>query len=179
MDCVARQSPLSTEFSRQEYWSGLPFPSPGDLPNPGIEPMSPALQAYSLPFELPEKPNWEGHCGGGRREVTRRSAKPSLGLREGLWEKAVPMRNSKWWVDINEAKAHSRPRGPLKPRAGGGETEHDIWGWRGFTNTAADTQMSRQRVRRQEARPGIEPMSPVLAGRFLTTGPPGKSRGLF
>ena len=40
------------EFSRQEYWSGLPFPSPGDLPNPGIEPRSPELQADSLPTEL-------------------------------------------------------------------------------------------------------------------------------
>ena len=40
---VARQAPLSMGFSRQEYWSGLPFPSPGDLPNPGIEPESPAL----------------------------------------------------------------------------------------------------------------------------------------
>ena len=39
------------EFSREEYWSGLPFPSPGDLPNPGIEPRSPALQADSLPSE--------------------------------------------------------------------------------------------------------------------------------
>ena len=39
-------------FSRQEYWSGLPFPSPGDLPNPGIEPRSPALQADALPSKL-------------------------------------------------------------------------------------------------------------------------------
>ena len=45
---VARQAPLSMGFSRQEYWSGLPFPSPGDLPDPGIEPGSPTLQAYSL-----------------------------------------------------------------------------------------------------------------------------------
>ena len=45
---VARQAPLSMEFSRQEYWSGLPFPSPGDLPDPGIEPSSPALWADSL-----------------------------------------------------------------------------------------------------------------------------------
>ena len=43
-------------FSRQEYWSGLPFPSPGNLPNPGIEPGSPALQADSLPAEPPGKP---------------------------------------------------------------------------------------------------------------------------
>ena len=44
------------EFSRQEYWSGLPFPSPGELPDPGIEPRSPALQAGSLPSEPPGKP---------------------------------------------------------------------------------------------------------------------------
>ena len=43
-------------FSRQEYWSGLPFPSPGDLPNPGIEPRSPALQADALTSEPPRKP---------------------------------------------------------------------------------------------------------------------------
>ena len=48
----ADQAPLSRRFSRQGYWSGLPFPSPGDLPNPGIEPGSPALQADSLPTEL-------------------------------------------------------------------------------------------------------------------------------
>ena len=50
---VARQAPLSMGFSRQEYWSGLPFPSPGDLPNPGIEPGSPVLQADALPSEPP------------------------------------------------------------------------------------------------------------------------------
>ena len=47
-------------FSRQEYWSGLPFPSPGDLPNPGIEPTSPVLQADSLPSEPPGKPKNTG-----------------------------------------------------------------------------------------------------------------------
>jgi len=46
---VAHQAPLSMEFSRQEYCSELPFPSPGDLPDPGIEPTSPALQVNSLP----------------------------------------------------------------------------------------------------------------------------------
>ena len=49
---VACQAPLSMGLSRQEYWNGLPFPSPGDLPNPGIKPRSPALQADSLPTEL-------------------------------------------------------------------------------------------------------------------------------
>ena len=47
--------PLSMGFSRQEYWSGLPFPSTGDLPEPGIKPRSPALQADALPSEPPEK----------------------------------------------------------------------------------------------------------------------------
>ena len=53
---VACQSLLSMGFSRQEYWSGLPFPSPGDLPDPGIEPGSSALQADSLPSKPPGKP---------------------------------------------------------------------------------------------------------------------------
>ena len=53
---AAHQAPLSVGFSRQEYWNGLPSPSPGDLPDPGIEPVSPTLQADSLPFEPPEKP---------------------------------------------------------------------------------------------------------------------------
>ena len=53
---VAHQVPLSMGFSRQEYWSGLPFLSPGDLPNPGIEPRSPALQADTLLSEPPGKP---------------------------------------------------------------------------------------------------------------------------
>ena len=49
---VAHQAPLSLGFSRQEYWSGLPFPSPWDLPDPGIEPRSPALQADDVLTEL-------------------------------------------------------------------------------------------------------------------------------
>ena len=53
---VVHQAPLSMGFSRQEHWSGLPFPSPGNLPDPGIEPRSPALQADSLPTELWGKP---------------------------------------------------------------------------------------------------------------------------
>ena len=50
-------TPLTVaRFPRQEYWSGLPFPSPGDLPNPGIKSRSPSLQAYALLSETPEKP---------------------------------------------------------------------------------------------------------------------------
>ena len=48
----------NVEAERQEYWSELPFPSPGDLPNPGMEPGSPALQAESLPFEVQGKSPW-------------------------------------------------------------------------------------------------------------------------
>ena len=53
MDCKHAKAPLSVGFSRQKYWSGLPFPSPGDLPHPGIEPESPALAGGFLPAEPP------------------------------------------------------------------------------------------------------------------------------
>ena len=77
MDCSP--TPLSMGFPGQEYWHGLPFPFPGDLPEPGIEPVSPALQAESLQSEPPGKPlclhsspfvqvgasmGWQP-CGGG------------------------------------------------------------------------------------------------------------------
>ena len=54
---VARQTPLPMDFSKQEYWSGWPFPSPGDLSDPGIEPASPVLQADSLPLNYQGSPN--------------------------------------------------------------------------------------------------------------------------
>ena len=54
---VAFQAPLSMEFSWQRYWSGLPFPSPGDIPKPRIETGSLTLQSDSLPFEPPGKPH--------------------------------------------------------------------------------------------------------------------------
>ena len=68
---AAHQAPLSMGFSRQEYWSGLPFPSPGDLPDPGIKLGSPALEADALTSEPPGKPriaysqqlNLCGWCG--------------------------------------------------------------------------------------------------------------------
>ena len=65
---VDYKAPLPMEFSRQEYWSGLPFPSPGDLPNPRIELRSPALRAHTLPSEPPGKRNaankYHWHFGG-------------------------------------------------------------------------------------------------------------------
>ena len=61
-------------FPREAYWNGLSFPSPGDLPNPGIEPRSPALQADSLPTEPPEKTPWwfswkQGKCEGRGKNI--------------------------------------------------------------------------------------------------------------
>ena len=67
---VAYKAPLSMEFSRQEYWSGLPFPSPEDLPKPGIEPGSPALQADALPSKPPGKPWWRRAPPWWRRQVS-------------------------------------------------------------------------------------------------------------
>ena len=57
LPAVAHQAPPSMRFSRQEYWSGLPFPSPGDPPDLGIEPGSPALEADALTSEPPGKPH--------------------------------------------------------------------------------------------------------------------------
>ena len=53
---VTCQAPMSMGFSKQEYWSGLPFPPPGDLPDPGIEPVSPALAGRFFIIEPPERP---------------------------------------------------------------------------------------------------------------------------
>ena len=59
---VAYQAPLSMGFSRQEYWSGLPFPSPGDLPDPGIEPGFPALEADALTSETAAMKLKDAYC---------------------------------------------------------------------------------------------------------------------
>ena len=73
------------EFSGQEYWSGLPFPSPGDLPDPGIDPWSPALQADSLPSEPPGKPyGVKGAQKGNQEGMTRRRKRNAQRLREGV-----------------------------------------------------------------------------------------------
>ena len=61
---VAHQAPPSMESSRQEYWSGMPFPSPGDLSDPGIKPGSPPLRADALPSEPPGKPPTSAEADG-------------------------------------------------------------------------------------------------------------------
>ena len=71
------------EFSRQEYWSGLPFPSPGDLPDPGIKPRSPALQADSLPSEPLEMYRWLlilESVGGGKKLGGKEEVELSLNV---------------------------------------------------------------------------------------------------
>ena len=68
---IACQTPLSIGFPRQEYWSGLPFPSPGDLPDAGIEPGSLSLQADALTSEPPGKPSGDGKCVKDESNVSR------------------------------------------------------------------------------------------------------------
>jgi len=68
------------EFSSPDYWSGQPFPSPGDLPNPGIKPRSPSLQADFLPVEPPGKPK---NTGVGSLSLLKRIF-PTQGLNQGL-----------------------------------------------------------------------------------------------
>ena len=92
---VAHQAPLSMGFSRQEYWNGQPFPSPGGLLNPRIEPGSPALQVDSLPSKPPGKPeNWV--------------LSPNVGFG--------------WlWAPLNGPPSSGPPR-HLPPQGGGGPT---------------------------------------------------------
>ena len=71
---IARQAPLSMEFSRQEYWTGLPFPSPGDLPDPGIKPRCPAFQADPSPSEPPEQPQ----ANGRKKQFTARGTEQAI-----------------------------------------------------------------------------------------------------
>ena len=87
---VACQAPLSVGFPRQEYWSGLPFPSPGDLPDLGIEPRSPALQADALPSESPGKPSPVGL-------VSNKETRTQTWNRKMVWGQR--------WPSINEGGA--------------------------------------------------------------------------
>ena len=83
-DAMDHKAPLSVAFSRQEYWSGLSFPSSGDLPDPGIEPRSPTLQADSLPSEPPGKPLCyeEVVHKGFKKKVVGREMKKLSGTRD-------------------------------------------------------------------------------------------------
>ena len=74
---VAHQASPSMGFSRQEYWSGLPFPSPGDLPDPGIEPRSPTLQSDALTSAPPGKPLKGGGPAKQNQKVKRTAVLPA------------------------------------------------------------------------------------------------------
>ena len=71
---AAHQGPLSMELSRQEYWNRLPFPTPGDLPKPGFEPMSPVSSALAGGFSITEPAGEVG--GGGNLDLVTRTLKP-------------------------------------------------------------------------------------------------------
>ena len=82
-------------FSRQEYWSGVPFPSPGDLPNLGIEPRSPALQADSLPDESLQKP--------------KNTAVGSLSLLQGIFNPGIELGSPALQVDSLPTELPGKP----------------------------------------------------------------------
>ena len=135
---VALQAPLSMGFSRQEYWSGLSFPSPGDLPDSGIEPRSPALQADTLASELPGKmqTRWERRLDlppTGRdclsslsRTECWGSERLSLGL---LWSRCAGTGvGSKWGQGIVHHPSpplFQKQAGPLKAKLLGSSS---LWG---------------------------------------------------
>ena len=105
---VAHQAPLSMGFSRQEYWSGLSCPPPGDLPNPGIKPRSPTLQTDSLPTKPSGKPKntgvgslsllqgvfltQESNLGSPALQADSLPAELPRKSREGEWEKKIKSR---------------------------------------------------------------------------------------
>ena len=118
---VAYQAPPSLGFSRQEYWSGLPFPSPGDLPNPEIEPGSPVLQADALPSEPPGKSSPRKRNTKKQNVCLRRSYK-SL-RKEEKWKakkkgKDIPIWMqtdkkdflSEWYKEIEESNRMGKTR---------------------------------------------------------------------
>ena len=96
---VAYQAPLSMGFCRQECWSGWPFPSAGDLPNPGIKPRSPALQSDSLPTELWSNPlvgyNPCGHKKVGHNLVTKQQATLLLAKEESVGSDCSSLKSNK------------------------------------------------------------------------------------
>ena len=123
---VACQAPLSMAFSRQASWSGLPYPSPGDLPGPGIEPVSPALQADALPSEPPGKlvvkkpPASETQVRslGGENPLEEGMAPHSsllawrMSMDRGVWQATVPgVAKSRTGLSKLSMLAHSLPCG--------------------------------------------------------------------
>ena len=108
---VACQAPLSMELSRQEYWSGLPFPSPGDLPDPGIEPGSPALQADSLLSEPPGKPRFIGAAAAAKSlQSCLTMCNPIDSSPPGSTIRGILQARTLEWVAISFSRRSSWPR---------------------------------------------------------------------
>ena len=93
---VAHQAPPSIGFSRQEYWNGLPFPSPGDLPNPGIKPTSPTLQADTLNSEPPVKPGGKEDDRGWDSWMVSLIQWPLVWANSGRW-----WRTESWHASVH------------------------------------------------------------------------------
>ena len=117
---VAHQAPLSMGFSRQEYWSGLPFPFPWDLPNLGIEPGSPALQVNSLP-----RATREAHCKDTSTLLLKRGHHPKAAecprrSQSGAPE-APPRTQTRWEEDVTQSRPALRQHRPFsRDTAGSG-----------------------------------------------------------
>ena len=128
---VAHQAPSSMGFSRQEYWSGLPFPSPGDLPDPGIEPRSPTLQADALTSAPPGKPGVykvplnsgviRSHCSCKSHQCVSESESEVTQLCPTLWDPVdyglpgssihgILQARILEWVAISFSRESSQPR---------------------------------------------------------------------
>ena len=114
---VAYQAPPSVGFSRQECWSGLPFPSPGDLPDPGIEPGSPALQADALLSEPPGKPvDYENGTLMSKIDILLRDMADAFSLghvkiqlkesHEQTWRCVLIMHHGCQYLDVGVPSSH-------------------------------------------------------------------------
>ena len=87
-------------FSRQEYWGGLPFPSPGDLPNPGTEPGSPALQTDALPSEPPGKSLWTSSVLQRKGRMVKRAVRRHSGIAQPLGARLF----ERWFLKVSLAQ---------------------------------------------------------------------------
>ena len=141
------------EFSRQEYWSGLPFPSPGDLPNPGIEPGSPPLQAHSLPIWVTREAQslWEGLLNVCVCVCV------SAQLLSHVW-----LFTTSWTV-------------PHQVHLSIGFSQQGYWSWLPFPSPGNLPSPGNQTHVSWVPFILMFPESPSLAGRFFTTEPPGYS----
>ena len=148
---VAYQAPQSMEFSRQEYWSGLPFPSPGDLPNPGIEPGSPALQADALPSEPPGKPQALGIWKEGGERAARRAPRATAPMSTSTASLPAAARGPRrcWpvtlggpalrWSTAAPGGPHRRQTTtPTSPRNGADPSPTTWWGFKNLVATQAE-----------------------------------------